>query len=258
MEKRFGVVVLLDALGTKGRWKREDAREIIRSYKSFGDEIEKQYKAETKGLRRLFGSMVNGIAVEVSTFSDTFLVTISAKSDHKSNDKASTFVLISGIIIAGTIFRGLEENIPLRGCASVGEFYVSRRRYMLIGQPIDEAAEYHNMLQWVGVTAAPSANNALTEASKQNHFYSRNWSRYAIPLKNGIEMNGWAVRWPIYFPLDYDPSIPKRIDKIRRTIARNLDIAPSIDVSLKWRNIRDFFDNVIASEQERIRKGLSH
>jgi hypothetical protein len=225
---------------------------------SSGTRSKNNTKLKRRGLRSLFGNMVNGIAVEVSTFSDTFLVTISAKSDHKSNDKANTFVLISGVIIAGTIFRGLEKNIPLRGCASVGEFYVSRRRYMLIGQPIDEAAEYHNMLQWIGVTAAPSANNALTEASKQNHFYSRSWGRYAIPLKNGIEMNGWAVRWPIYFPLDYDPGISRRIDKIRLDITRNLDTAPSIDVSLKWRNTRDFFDNVIESEQEKIRKGSSH
>lgn len=251
VERRYGIVVLLDVFGTKGRWRREQATDIISAYVSFADGIQDRFELETKGLRKGIGMDMKDVSIEVASFSDTFIVTISKPFNVNVANVAKTLVLMTGTIVGRTLFSAIEKDIPLRGGVSIGEFYISRRteRYMIIGQPIDECAEYHNQMQWIGVAAAPSAHNVLTNAAQNPNFKSRMWGRYDVPLKNGFEPNGGVIKWPIYYPLECNDEIPKKLEAIKNIMNENLNAASTLDIAFKWRHTRDFFNEVLDSEK---------
>lgn len=179
VKKKYGVVALLDALGTKGRWERESPNTIINKW----DEFINNYKKviSKKGRRKTHG-------ISFHAFSDTVIITVSG-SDH--ND----ILLTAGLEISSFVLFALSRRIFFRGCLSFGRIFVGDQ--IIIGPAIDEAVQYFESSEWIGVSLTPSAIDAIRKPSFQKLIkfekYKDYFVKYKIPMKTKIQRNGYAL-----------------------------------------------------------------
>lgn len=229
---KHGVVMFLDALGIKGIWKRTRDGELI---------MDRWTVLKTRLKDFLENHLDNHIVTtHVSSFSDTIIVAM------ESND--TDYVLKKlGLATWRSIVESMESELPIRGCFAVGEF--RRRKDLLIGKPVDEAAQYYGLPQWIGISAAPSANLALEKIAKEDESIVHTYRQITIPLKNTIEQNAWAVNWPELLDEDNDNMNSEldnpRMDGIISIIEKNLSGLENVDESLKWRNTGIFLNTYL-------------
>jgi hypothetical protein len=130
---QYGFVIFIDVLGIKGVWKKMSADMVIKNWikiiRQFTESID-------KSLRHLKPCY--------TTLSDTIIITCECN--------------ISNI---NTIFQSLmkpftysiELDSFLRGTISYGMTFISTR--LILGPALDDAAEGHNMLEWIGIATTP-------------------------------------------------------------------------------------------------------
>lgn len=188
MQPQEGVIVFLDALGTRGSWKKEP-KNTLSGWERYNDHIE-SYLATRLARAAITTNRYERGVFTVSSFSDTVIITGTSQSDQTIDE----LLLSTAIFLHTSAMDALISGIKFRGCISAGTFYKSKR--MVIGPTVDEAAEYYDQPQWVGVSAAPSARLRLSALEAQDFPLSHLYLRYDIPLKDGqIEKNGWALNW---------------------------------------------------------------
>ena len=134
--------------------------------------------------------------------------------------------------------------MPVRGCVSYGSYCEGAERSLFTGRAVDEAARYHALPQWIGVSAAPSANRALSRAIRRRADpRNRLYTRYDIPLGSSVERDAWVVNWP----WQYDDEEPgEAMENVLVKIDGKLDVITDVDAALKWRNTRKFCTDMIA------------
>lgn len=169
-EERYGVIVLLDALGVKGIWKNQDPQKILDSWNGVIDNVNLDVK-EAKKL---------GMTLEFDAFSDTLIISITG-GEIDAMIKRMAFSLYTLIPFA------ITQGINFRGCMSLGKFYKSEN--MIIGPAIDEAAMYYEKSDWIGVFATPSVYSRI----KKNYSnFIDHLIEYNIPTKNKV-IKSYAV-----------------------------------------------------------------
>ena len=141
------------------------------------------------------------------------------------------------------VVRSIEKDVPVRGCVSYGRYYAGASS-LFTGSAVDEAARYHELPQWIGVSAAPSANRALSRSIRRrsdprNRFYTR----YDIPLGSSVERDAWVVNWPRRYD-DEEPG--EAMENVLGRIDGKLDGITDVDAALKWRNTRKFCTDMLA------------
>lgn len=239
-----GIIVLLDVLGMKGIWKREKPEKISKRWNNFTRKFEKQVKETLKDTK---------LKPAFHTFSDTIMIiveTTEIKTDLIRLTRSLYLPFIMSIII----------DMPLRGCIAAGEFHHDKT--LIVGPAIDEAAEYYQIPQWVGISASPGTNRLIEEIydSDQNALKGI-FFKCDIPLKKSIEQNAWALRWPD----DSDKTIADISESLVRTkymntrhlINERIKKAEGLDASLKWRNTWKFYELVIQEGSSKDQRKLS-
>jgi len=225
--KRRGIVAIIDVLGVKGSWRAESGAGMPGLHKRWNDLLR-----ATRCL--LKGDDLIGKNMTFSAFSDTMFITV----EERSYDKA---LLSFGGIMWQAIVHSIREDVPVRGCVSCGSYFRGRDS-LLTGQAVDEAAAYYSLPQWIGISAAPSANSVLNaEMQLPPHRGSGIYRRHDIPLKASVERNAWALDWPRQCD-DYDEE--GAMDKIVGHIDERMRGLTDIGAALKWRNTRKFCDYV--------------
>jgi len=235
-----GIIVLLDVLGMKGIWKREKPKDVSKRWNNFIKKFERQVNETLKDTT---------LKPEFHAFSDTIMITVKTleiKTDLIRLTRSLYLPFITSIII----------GMPLRGCIAVGEFH--RDSTLIIGQAIDEAAEYYQVPQWVGISASPTTNKLIEEIydSDQNALKGI-FFKCDIPLKKSIEQNAWALRWPD----DSDKTISdisrNKYKNTHHLVNERLKNAEGLDASLKWRNTWKFYELVIQEGSTKDQRKLS-
>lgn len=184
---KTGIVCIIDALGTKGVWSRNNPSVVLEKWDS------------------LIQSFVTLSNVKVSTgvkfstpptvkaFSDTIMITYDGINLEELMINMAGHVMIP-------FCQAINDGIYLRGVISIGDFYESESS--LIGPAIDEAVAWYELGDWFGVFLTPSASY-LTDTF--NHKFLKDESaylvKYNVPLKNKKEIETWALNWPHYLGL---------------------------------------------------------
>ena len=108
--------------------------------------------------------------------------------------------------------------------------------HSILGPAIDEAAEYYNLQQWIGISASPSVHKILDKIDLSKLLLGGNsiYVKYDIPLKTSIEKNGWAINWSAY------DTIMLKTSAIAKIVKNHLENARTIPIIFKWRNTLDF------------------
>lgn len=224
-KKQEGILVLMDRLGTKGIWKQHDPNVIINDWSIFIKLIRKHFVEELK--KKYYD-------VKFTVFSDTILITVYGADKEES-------ILDVGAALVWIMASSMGTGFHFRGCLSYGLIVESTNS--IIGPAIDEAAEYHTLQQWIGLSAAPSVHNIL-ERINPSRLKSKNkgstYVQYDIPLKNSTEKNGWAINWPMHNS-DISPEHDSKIfSSIEQYVEYKLETVTGIPHVFKWRNTLDF------------------
>ena len=226
-KKRSGMVAIIDVLGVKGSWKRGGAG-APGIHKRWNDMLR-----STECMLR--GGGLPGRAMTFSAFSDTMFITIEGKEYDR-------MLLAFGGIMWQAITHSIMEDVPVRGCVSCGEYFRSRDD-LFTGPAVDEAAAYYSLPQWIGISAAPSANAVLSRAiPRPTHRNNRIYRRHDLPLRASVEQGAWAVNWPRQCDDDEEEGA---MDEIVARIDERMDGTTDISAALKWRNTREFCNAVL-------------
>ena len=221
--ERCGIVAMIDVLGVRGSWRGGENGNI--------PELHKNWNKLLGAANRLLNDNKSFRGETTFTaFSDTMIITAEG-SDHAS------LLLSFGKAIWRVITDGIMKDLPLRGCVSCGS-YVYSNDNLFTGRAVDEAAAYYSLPQWIGISAAPSANNVLNrEMPRKPYRNGRMYRRIDMPLKTSVEQDAWALNWPKQCEEeDKEGTMEKIVEHINEKMERITDIG----AALKWRNTRKF------------------
>ena len=221
--KRHGMVAIIDVLGVKGSWKGDGGGGVPDLHKKWNKLL-----GSARGHLKDDGALGRGATF--SAFSDTMFVTARGKNYA---DLLLSFSKAMWPVIASSI----REDVPLRGCVSCGSYFRSRNN-LFTGPAVDEAAEYYLLPQWIGISAAPSANSVLSrEMPRQPYRNGRMYRRHDIPLRTSVEQDAWALNWPRQCE---DEDEEGAMERIVEHIDERMERLTDIGAALKWRNTRKF------------------
>lgn len=217
-QEKEGVVILLDSLGTKGIWKSRNPKEVLTSWQGIVDSTNMDVRA----------CKTSDVDLKFNAFSDTLIITMTGNDKQKLLEEAGT-------TLNSIISVGIPHGINFRGCISMGKIY--RSEIMILGDAIDEAAEYYEKSNWVGAFATPSVIDYLNSISSGNIWKS--FTKYDVPFHDdkskGTEKpySTWAV------------ILTDRIAGILKnnhlsTIIPSRISASSGSIAKKWQNTLDF------------------
>lgn len=231
-EKR-GIVAMIDVLGVRGSWREGDNGDIPELHKNWN-------KLLGSARSSLENDEILKREMTFTAFSDTMFITAGG-SDH------ATLLLSFSRAIWRVITSGIMKDMPLRGCVSCGS-YVHSGDNLFTGPAVDEAAEYYLLPQWIGISAAPSANGALNKVMPHLPYLDGNvYKRHDIPLKTSVEQDAWALNWPRQCE-DDDKNEEGKMDEILERIDRKMESLTDIGAALKWRNTRKFCNDALLDD----------
>lgn len=232
VKKKYGVVAVLDALGTKGIWRGRSSNTIINKWDTL---ITSYKKSISKKSRR------KSCDISFHAFSDTVIITFTGSDPNN-------ILITAGSEISSFVLFALSRRIFFRGCLSYGKIFVGDQ--IIIGSAIDEAAQYYELSNWIGVFLTPSAIDVIRKPSfqkliklKQNEDY---FVKYDIPLKTKIKRNGYALN----IKRDYEllhlvtmlhlrKILPKQPETL---LKREMKKISDPRILRKWKNTLKFFE----------------
>jgi hypothetical protein len=238
----LGVIVILDALGFKGIWAREDAKRVLDRMKSLRREALKLQGRDRSGV--LLSD--SGLRHRVRCMSDTIVVTVVVKGP-KAPKRALYRAMLSASLIAGNIMLDALDEAPtllFRGCMAAGE--MKEEVDFLIGPAVDEAAERFEKADGPFLWMAPSALDINQRYAETYHDRLEPviMLPYTVPLNDGSDIKTYTFT---YFGLDWmeDINKGKRRAETRRRLLEAFGQAPlSPNVRKKKQNMLRFLDYV--------------
>ena len=190
----------------------------------------------------------------MSAFSGTMFVTAAAtaaagaagggrRGGGAAAPSAADLLLGFGDVAWRLVVKSISGDVPVRGCVSYGR-YSGGDQNLLIGRAVDEAARYHSLPQWIGVSAAPSANSVLSRTIRRGPDPHNRFAKYDVPLASSVERDAWAVNWP--WQCDNEEH-GEAAENVLGAIDSKLDTMIDIDAAIRWRNTRKFCTDMLAA-----------
>lgn len=239
-EMKTGVIAILDALGVKGIWAREDPKAVVKRWDYIIENFKtfKQFHNEDK---EAIGTS------KVFSFSDTVIITY-------VGDEEDELQLLNdmGLHLNLPFCDALLEGIFFRGVISKGKFIQTSK--MIIGPAVDEAMSWFERHDWMGVSLAPSASFILDEYDIEGGKIE--WfTRYDVPLKkntslkDNVDKNTWVLKWPETLEDSYVLQDSEQNPKSALLNAFSKSpIGP--DVISKYKNTIDFYDTIMNKQKK--------
>lgn len=221
IEEKEGLVVMLDLLGTKGMWLNEDPSEIIdkwnlliKSLRALGEDLFNVDMGEDLKIK----------SWNIKAFSDTIIMTFEGKI-------FSYLLYVVAMNLMRPFNAGFFAGMRLRGCISYGTYYDSDT--IMIGPAVDDAAEWYEKFDWIGVSLTPSTsklhekdlrdgedfetiqNEQLDIKSELGYDLPNLYIKYKIPMKKKKSKELFTLAWPNYInitmknPVDDDKQISR-------------------------------------------------
>jgi hypothetical protein len=155
-----GFVIFIDVLGIKGVWKRMSPDTVMKEWREIIGQFD---RSVDNTLRHLHPYS--------TTLSDTIIITCEC-------DISNINTIFQSIV--QPFIYSINSDFFLRGTISYGITFISPR--LILGPSIDEAAEWHSQLEWIGIATTPNLSNYYL--SNQYEKMTNNYIYYpAIPIK---------------------------------------------------------------------------
>ncbi|HRH49566.1 MAG TPA: hypothetical protein PLP23_12500 [Panacibacter sp.] len=229
------LISIVDILGTKGIWTEQSVDKYF--------EVIENVKNQLESAKKYFNTLPNSqfIEFDFATFSDTLIITLTNKGEKYNYFFDETIEGFSRLNLG--IFQSyLADYFFLRGCISFGD--IEKRGNHFIGPAIDDAAEYCDSQEMIGICFTPKASLAMKYAIDWNFkFNNTKIDKYVIeyltPLKNKNQTYLFQINWINHFleqPKENNPIEP--LNQLTRFLSRRN--IPTIALT-KFSNTIDFF-----------------
>jgi hypothetical protein len=244
IEEDYGLVAVLDALGTRGTRSPEEWRRLMeRRSRILAD------ARSTPGFRQGFFSLEPAdsdkdvpsfdVKPAVLGFSDTLLLTFSIKPIQAE----PAFILRAACRwLSGWYIRAILDGDLYRGAVSIGTFY--RSGEIVAGNPVNDAGSLHELADWAGVIVTPATACQLRPDLMPNSpFQYYRWDVPLHPKPDGSvdTQNLWTLSWPARSQIISDDLSASRLWPSVEAI---FDRSSRADVVRKKRNTKQYFDAV--------------
>jgi len=244
LRKKYGIVILLDALGAASYSDKK-----IKSFLSARNEIN---KATTQLCSKEMTKSLGDIGVfhvpEIFTFGDTVIITIPLKSKKHRAMHLYFFT----ILMKRYLFDSLANGILFRGSFSIGDYIADSDSNTVMGNAVSDAAAWYEQSEWMGLSSTPKTNFVLEhligEASGVNALDSfqrkgLGWlMKYNVPHKNGTTHELYSIDWATAFFdkdfLEYDGKEDPELYFLE--LMQSFNIPKGTE--LKYINTKVFFD----------------
>ena len=190
-QSKFGIVVMLDALGARA-FTKEGAEDFIRRRNAL---------LENTNIVLQLGSIGGSEGPHsedpvLTTFGDNIVITWAVQQEV-----ANCALSAVALALAPLIAEGIRYGLLFRGAVAVGDFVHDfvRDKATILGPAIGDAASWHEQALWVGVVATPACGlrwswnvDAGCGWDTPNRFVQYD----KVPLKGNRTMPMWVVAWP--------------------------------------------------------------
>ncbi|MCX6842610.1 MAG: hypothetical protein NTX53_10055 [candidate division WOR-3 bacterium] len=241
-KKRYGIVAVLDALGAA----------------SYGDaEVKRFMGVQERVLTQLDEKISNQQgevrreAISLFTFNDTILIAYATGEEGPVLPHVTAFFRILRRFFLDSLIHGLI----FRGSVAIGAFYVNKKRNVVMGQAVTDAAAWYDKAEWIGIHATPRTTIAIQMLLEGRRHETHEMLDYDVPMRNGRSVPAKVVDWPAAF--FFKSMTPCRDGEGRREkLLRFLSghVMP-LGTETKYSNTIDFFDHS-AQELARFRSSL--
>ena len=235
----FGLVILLDELGTKINDKN-NAQDRLTKWSKLVYELRNRFVYNINDKRIMQNT-------RVTSFSDNIMITIDYSRDtdddkSKENDvKIHEFLNIVGNVLGEFMINAIKSDVFLRGCISYGKY--SYNEYSTRGAAVIEAGSYYEIPNWVGVSLTTGLYSRMTNLYRDK--VPDNFVKYDIPThqnnEHGIALNIpkiWKKQQRRNYSLDTNDIHDEFKDIFEKKISEDLEYGASI----KFRNTLKFLE----------------
>lgn len=233
-----GLICILDALGTKGIWNREDAERYLQSLKAVHSNLIafKEYADSKKMLHAKF---------EYLTISDTLII-VWKFTEKIQIDSPYRMIPIFARMIDGIFKLCFAEKLFMRGAISYGQFI--KDGSILVGPAVDDAATFHELPNMIGAILTPNTTlladvglEDLAKAPIDGYDHSQHLIKYNTPIKGGQEIMLYQVNWPLSMKKAWAelPESSTDISKIKNWLGEN---PIPLEAFAKYENTLKFFE----------------
>lgn len=254
-DKKSGVVVYLDALGTREYTDEENKTFILKKKKFLKDAKDCWKKRE--------GQFANGLDSglkwhlpnpEIATFQDSIII---CWSDKEENQNYLPTYLSAGqwlIDFIPSVMR--DHQIFFRGAISIGNYYfdTSKDNVTVLGKPVIDAIQSERLADWIGVIQTEACKDKYLKFLKSEErtvnpqvsdettpemikHYAFLYVPYHIPLKNDVD----AITKKKYFALSW-PFWACKLGLSFSQLTSNVYEYVSEEIKPKYNNANEFFE----------------
>lgn len=173
-----GVITLVDILGWKGIWQREE--DPVKKLKDFIGGLNNAINTVKKE-----SNMLSELKISIHSISDTIAIITYC-------DNASVALKFHALVNCAVVAESIKRNIPMRGATSYGDLSIEGN--IMVGPAVDEVAEWYEAANWIGIIQAPSA--LFLTNSEDFGEYKNFLKKYPVPVKGIGTMETYCVNWP--------------------------------------------------------------
>lgn len=194
-DKKRGIIIFLDILGTKSLIKEETAISFLNKLDNLFELLD-EYSSAIKKMKNFFNTndssyvfqkdphikktipfkdligFINSFNIEISTFSDTIIIAVY----HDDLDIEDAFIFqLAGLLLVPLFRLAFKMELFLKGTISIGDFYIRKKennKTIIVGPAITEATESYILSNWIGISTSPSASLTLEQDPQLNGFKS--------------------------------------------------------------------------------------
>ncbi len=236
LKRKYGLVILLDALGASGY-----TDDQIKTFLSARSEI----NSIIKSLATRIPGSENFQSPSIFTFADTIIITIQLGSQKYIKQH----IFLTTLLMRRYLFHSMENGILFRGAFSIGHYIEDSDSNTVMGPAVTDAASWYAQSEWMGLSCTPKTNSVL------EYYYAgpgiqlddlRYLHKYDVPLKGGSTFSLHAIAWPSAF---FDKELLKRAQKSnpRKYFLEILkDLPVPKGAELKYENTKKYFTFVEA------------
>jgi hypothetical protein len=230
-----GALLMMDALGFKGIWKRHAPDAVLRVLRQMREDLDTTlFEAQVQARR---SNALQTYRTEL--LSDTVVVGVSMKR-HGDQPSDLFGALYTAAGRASHIMRMASvSEVPLayRGCIAVGEFHLEER--FIVGPAVDQAAACMNEAEGAFVWTTPAAHRVFVEGRHRiADVPDPTIVPYAVPLKGGRLLKTMAIS-----PFHSQDPMNTRDDIIAR-IAGTFGQSDALDIEHKKQQTLAFLQQV--------------
>jgi hypothetical protein len=192
------IICILDILGTKGIWTEGNVEKYFEAI----EEVDKIIKPA----KEKFKDLAKGAPIELDfiSFSDTLVITLMKTQEDEKTDQYFFHQSIEGFtqLILGIFQAYFASSFFVRGAISFGQ--IEKKGSHFVGPAVDDAAEYFELPDMIGICFTPKATIGLDYAIEwQKKYFGKSIgsfvTKYKTPLKNKMEMDLYQINWVKYF-----------------------------------------------------------